>query len=68
MIANRDIERRLASFNRAEATRANRPAAMDHMRFYAAMSRQLPVRPDSPGAVDPVTASRMTGGSFLLRG
>ena len=68
MIANRDIERRMASFNRAEAMRTTRPAVMDHTRFYAAMSRQVPVRPDAPGAVDPVKASRLTGDVFLLRG
>jgi hypothetical protein len=67
MIANRDIQRRLASFNRAEATRLSRPLSADPKRFYAAMASRIPVRPDRPGAVDPVSASRLSGEPFLLR-
>jgi hypothetical protein len=67
MIANRDIQRRLASFTRAEATRVSRPASLDQTRFYAAMASQVPVRPDRPGAVDPVSASRLSDTPFLLR-
>jgi hypothetical protein len=73
MIANRDIQRRMAAFARAEATRpqSNQPApsvAIDRSRFYAAMARRVPVRPDRPGAVDPVAASRTGSEPFLLRG
>jgi hypothetical protein len=67
MIANHDIQRRLASFTRAEATRVSRSVAVDKTRFYAAMASQIPVRPDRPGAVDPVSASLLSDTPFLLR-
>jgi hypothetical protein len=67
VIANRDIQRRLAAFARSEANRTGIPAAIDSRRFYAAMSSRLPSRPDQADAVDTVAASRRCDTPFLLR-
>ena len=67
MIANRDIQRRLASFVRAEADRSGTAAAIDPRRFYAAMASRFPARHDRADAVDAIMVSQTPGEAFLLR-
>jgi hypothetical protein len=68
MIVSRDMQRSFASFARAEATRGTRLVPIDPARFLAAMASRRPLRPETPGAVDPVIASRLASRPFLLRG
>ena len=67
MIGNRDIQRRLASFVRAEADRSGTAAAIDPRRFYAAMASRFPAHRDHADAVDAVIVSRAPGEAFMLR-
>jgi hypothetical protein len=67
MIVSREMQRSFASFVRAEAVRGTRRIPIDPARFLAAMASRRPLRPERPGAVDPVTASRVASRPFLLR-
>lgn len=66
MFAPTDYQRRMASLHRAEVLRCGSvPASFAKV----AMARRLrQQRAETPGAVDPVAASRADGSPFLLRG
>ena len=65
MISTQDYRRRLTSLARAEAGRCADRALP---RFAAvALARRCVSRPDRPGAVDPVAASRPDAAPMMLR-
>jgi hypothetical protein len=64
MISTQDFRRRMASLARAEADRSGECALPSFAAV--AFARRCMSRPDAPGAVDPVAASRPDPKPFLL--
>nr|WP_294168736.1 hypothetical protein [uncultured Sphingomonas sp.] len=65
MISTQDYRRRMASLARAEAGRS--PTRVVQGFSAIALARRCASRPDRPGAVDPVAASRPDAVPLLLR-
>jgi hypothetical protein len=65
MISTQDYRRRLASLARAEAGRS--PSRAPQGFSAVAFARRCASRPDLPGAVDPVAASRPDPVPLMLR-